>query len=197
METLIHTDFIQILSDPNIQDFCTNEINSLYKGFIKSLIALCDTIFDYKQLFRELTCTIVQLKLIAPEIIDAAPASQKYIIAAIALLESELHLLNERINHPSLFQPPASIKGYDLHLSKRYTKHDLIELLSSVDCADVFVDSKGDAVPFSKLIALCEELLDIKLPNPFNSRAKVLDRKIKTTKFLRVLQESLIERSQR
>lgn len=197
METLIHTNFIQILSDPNIQDFCTNEINSLYKGFIKSLIVLCDSIFDYKQLFWELTFAIVQLKLLSPKAAEDVPLTQKYITAAIALLESELHLLNERINHPALFQPAASIKGYDIHLSKRYTKHDLIELLASVDCADVFVDSKGDGVPFSKLIALFEELLGIKLSNPFNSRAKVLDRKIKTTKFLRILQESLIERSQR
>nr|DAH08093.1 MAG TPA: RteC protein [Caudoviricetes sp.] len=195
METLIHTDFIQALSDPNVQDFCISEINSLYKGFIKSLIVLCDSIFDYKQLFRELTFAIVQLKLLYPE--AAEDVTQKYITAAIALLESELHLLSERINHPALFQPPASIKGYDIHLSKRYTKHDLIELLSSVDCADVFVDSKGDVIPFSKLTALFEDLLDIKLSNPFNKRAKVLDRKIKTTKFLRVLQESLIERSQR
>lgn len=195
METLIYTDFIQALSDPNVQDFCVGEINSLYKGFIKSLIVLCDSIFDYKQLFRELTFAIVQLKLLSPEAAEDVPLTQKYITAAIALLESELHLLNERINHPALFQPAASIKGYDIHLSKRYTKHDLIELLASVDCANVFVDSRGDAIPFSRLTALFEDLLDIKLSNPFNKRAKVLDRKIKTTRFLRVLQESLIERS--
>ena len=146
METLIYTDFIQALSDPNVQDFCVGEINSLYKGFIKSLIVLCDSIFDYKQLFRELTFAIVQLKLLSPEAAEDVPLTQKYITAAIALLESELHLLNERINHPALFQPAASIKGYDIHLSKRYTKHDLIELLASVDCANVFVDSRGDAI---------------------------------------------------
>ena len=101
METLIHTNFIQILSDPNIQDFCTNEINSLYKGFIKSLIVLCDSIFDYKQLFRELTFAIVQLKLLSPKAAEDVPLTQKYITAAIALLESELHLLNERITIPA------------------------------------------------------------------------------------------------
>lgn len=197
METLINTNFIQTLSEPKIQNLCITNIGSLYKEFIKQLIELCDAIFDYKALFREISLAIVQLKLISSELTDDAQSTQKYITAAIALLESELHLLNERINHPALFQPPASIRGYDIHLSKRYTKHDLIELLSSVDCATVFVDSKGDTVPFSKLTALFEELLDIKLSNPFNKRAKVLNRKVRTTKFLRVLQESLIERSQR
>lgn len=139
----------------------------------------------------------MQLKLISSELTDDAQSTQKYITAALALLESELNLLKERINHPSLFQPPASIRKYDFHLSKRYTKHDLIELLAFIECADAFVDGKGDTIPYAKLIAAFEELLAIKLSNPFNSRAKVLDRKIKTTKFLRVLQESLIERSQR
>ncbi len=196
METLINSDFIQTLSDPNIQNFCIQELSSLYKGFIKTLIILCDTVYDYKRLFRELTFAIVQLKLLAPET-EEVTFAQKYIAAAIALIESELHLLKERIDHPALFQPPASTKSYDLHLSKLYTKHDLIELLSSIDCAAMLVDSKGESIPFAKLVALSEELLGIKLPNPYNKRAKILDRKIKTVKFLRVLQESLVERSQR
>lgn len=196
METLINSDFIQTLSDPNIQNFCIQELSSLYKGFIKTLILLCDTVYDYKRLFRELTIAIVQLKLLAPGTEDVSFA-HKYIVAAIALMESELHLLKERIDHPALFQPPASTKSYDLHLSEQYTKHDLIELLSSIDCAAMLVDSKGESIPFAKLVALSEELLGIKLSNPYNKRAKILDRKIKTVKFLRVLQESLVERSQR
>lgn len=196
METLINSDFIQTLSDPNNQNFCIQELSSLYKCFIKTLILLCDTVYDYKRLFRELTIAIVQLKLLAHGTEDVSFA-QKYIAAAIALMESELHLLKERIDHPALFQPPASTQSYDLHLSKQYTKHDLIELLSSIDCAAMLVDSKGESIPFAKLVALSEELLGIKLSNPYNKRAKILDRKIKTVKFLRVLQESLVEKSQR
>ena len=197
METLTNTNFIQTLSEPTNWNLCVTEIGSLYKEFIKQLIELCDAIFDYKALFREISLAIVQLKLISSELTGETQSTQKYITAAIAVLESELHLLNERIDHPSLFQPPASIRKYDFHLSKRYTKHDLIELLSSIECADAFVDSKGDTIPYVKLVAAFEELLAIKLSNPFNKRAKVLDRKVRTTKFLRVLQESLIERSQR
>lgn len=68
MKTLINTNFIQTLSEPKTQNLCVTEIGSLYKEFIKQLIDLCDTIFDYKALFREISLAIVQLKLRSSEI---------------------------------------------------------------------------------------------------------------------------------
>lgn len=194
MELLTNTAFLQMLLDPPL-DTCLKELDSLYHEFTNTLIRICDKESDYKRLFRLLNFAIIQLKLI--DIGKKQPLIQRYFYATEKILESELHLLDEQANHPDRFLPRAPLRRHNFHLSKRYTKHDLTELISSLESAELFVDNKGDAIPYIRIVAAFEELVNIKLPNPFNIRTKILDRKNNPTKFLRVLCESLIEKSQK
>lgn len=179
MNALTKTRFIQVLSTEIVT---TSQIEPLYKEFVQTLIVLSDNISDYKYLFRMLTFTKIRLDLISQRK-RKNYLIEKYIIAAKDLLSSELQLLDKQITNPSFFR--TNIKKPNVHLSHRYTKHDLIELISAIESAEVFVDDKGDPIPFIQLISIFENLLGIKLPHPFNQRTKVLERKIHTTKFLK------------
>ena len=195
MELLTNTAFLQMLLDPDPLDMCLKELDSLYHEFTNTLTRICDKESDYKHLFRLLNFAIIQLKLI--DIGNKQPLVQRYFYATEKILESELHLLDEQANHPNRFLSHSPLRQYNFHLSKRYTKHDLTELISSLECAEFFVDNKGDAIPYIRIVSAFEELANIKLPNPFNIRTKILDRKTNPIKFLRVLSESRIEKSQK
>lgn len=198
METLLNTVFIRTLLDPCMQGRCVSELESLYKDFLKTLVAVCDTIPDYKSLYRILTLTLIHVRHSIENRSRAKHRLREHFLVLVAkLLDAELHLLYSRFTHPQFFQPSSSLRRYDFHLSKRYTKSDLTELLSSLSCVGFFVDSKGDAVPYVQIVAAFSELLGIELTNPHNKRMKVLDRKISAVKFLRTLSEALIEKSRK
>ena len=98
-------------------------MESAYEVFLRTVIEVCDNTADYKRLFRILTHTQARLELLHPvrtthlKSMECEVSPTRYIAAAKRILESELMLLNERIGHPSLFQPPRKNDIPDLFWS--------------------------------------------------------------------------------
>lgn len=179
---------------------CKEELGSAYNEFLHTVIEVCDSTPDYKQLFRILTHTQVRLGILHPvrkrvkSVTGEIPAS-RYIAAAKRIVESELNLLNERIIHPSLFQLPRNNDIPDLFWSSEFSKRDLVELLSALEYLGPILNAVGKYAPFSVLVTFAEKTLNVSLPNAYKIREEVLNRKRKSTDFLERLIEALIERS--
>ena len=198
MNLLIDTPFINLLAT----SCCCrqNELESAYDAFLRTVIEVCDSTADYKQLFRILTHTQVRLGMLHPLRTRAKStagevSTARYIAAAKRIVESELSLLNERIVHPSLFQPPRKNDIPDLFWSSEFTKRDLVELLSALEYLGPILNAVGKYAPFSVLVTFAERTLNISLPNAYKIREEVLNRKTKSTDFLERLIEALIEKS--
>lgn len=194
--TLINTRFIRLLSESRRSN--NNELESAYDDFLRTVIEVCDNTADYKQLFRTLTFTQIRLGMLRPARNRTKVAKSdigRYIVAAERIIESELRLLHERIEHPTLFQPSLRNDIPDLHWSSEFTKRDLVELLSALEYLGPILNTFGKYAPFSVLVAFAEKTLNVSLPNAYKIREEVLNRKTKSTDFLERLIEALIEKS--
>lgn len=103
--------------------------------------------------------------------------------------------MNERVVHPSLFQPTRKNDIPDLFWSSEFTKRDLVELLSALEYLGPILNAVGKYAPFSVLVAFAEKTLNVSLPNAYKIREEVLNRKTKSTDFLERLIDALIEKS--
>lgn len=119
----------------------------------------------------------------------------RYVTAAKRIIESELRLLNDRIEHPTLFQTLHKNDIPDLFWSSEFSKRDLVELLSALEYLGPILNAVGKYAPFSVLVTFAEKTLNVSLPNAYKIREEVLNRKRKSTDFLERLIEALIERS--
>lgn len=196
MNALVGSKLFRLLSVSD--SFDRAEIESAYDAFVRQVIEVCDNTADYKQLFRILTLTQIRLGMLRPVRNCTKVAKSdigRYIVAAERIVESELRLLHERIEHPTLFQPSLRNDIPDLHWSSEFTKRDLIELLSALEYLGPILNTFGKYAPFSVLVAFAEKTLNVSLPNAYKIREEVLNRKTKSTDFLERLIEALIEKS--
>lgn len=199
MNPLIDTPFINLLF--TLRPCRREELESAYDDFVRTVIEVSDNTADYKRLFRILTHTQARLELLHPARTTRLKSTEceisptRYIAAAKRILESELMLLNERVMHPSLFQPPRKHDIPDLFWSSEFTKRDLVELLSALEYLGPILNAVGKYAPFSVLVAFAEKTLNISLPNAYKIREEVLNRKTKSTDFLERLIDALIEKS--
>lgn len=199
MNPLIETPFINLLF--TLRPCRREELQSTYDDFVRTVIEVSDNTADYKRLFRILTHTQARLELLHPARTTRLKSTEceisptRYIAAAKRIVESELRLLNERIVHPSLFQPPRKNDIPDLFWSSEFTKRDLVELLSALEYLGPILNAVGKYAPFSVLVAFAEKTLNISLPNAYKIREEVLNRKTKSTDFLERLIDALIEKS--
>lgn len=196
MNPLNDTSFMNLLSAS--RPCRREELESAYDDFVRTVIEVCDNTTDYKQLFRTLTLTQIRLGMLRPARNRTKVAKTdvgRYIAAAKRIVESELCLLNERVVHPSLFQPPRKNDIPDLFWSSEFTKRDLVELLSALEYLGPILNAVGKYAPFSVLVAFAEKTLNVSLPNAYKIREEVLNRKTKSTDFLERLIDALIEKS--
>lgn len=196
MNELVNSKLFRLLSVSD--SFDRAEIESAYDAFVRQVIEVCDNTADYKQLFRTLTLTQIRLGMLRPARNRTKVAKSdigRYIVAAERIVESELRLLHERIEHPTLFQPSLRNDIPDLHWSSEFTKRDLVELLSALEYLGPILNTFGKYAPFSVLVAFAEKTLNVSLPNAYKIREEVLNRKTKSTDFLERLIEALIEKS--
>lgn len=109
MNPLNDTSFMNLLSAS--RPCRREELESPTTIFSATVIEVCDNTTDYKLLFRILTHTQVRLEMLYPSRTRVKSnagevSASRYIAAAKRIVQSELSLLNERVVHPSLFQPP-------------------------------------------------------------------------------------------
>ena len=190
MDRLKQTQFFRYIVSGENNNISHNEIFHAFEQFTLAVTSIAeDPCLEYKQHFR--TLSYIHAVLVANE---SHANLSPYITAAIHFINAELELLKFQ---PKLPLKPQARQQSQFNWSEKFTKRDLIELLTSLDQIGAIVDVNGKKISYSLLVETFEKMLNLELSKSYNIRTEVLSRKIKCTDFLNRLTKVVIEKSQK
>ena len=117
---------------------------------------------------------------------------------AVSHLEFEMRMVHLRIEHPAVMNRLRNPKTPLGALSGRaFTPTDLMELIAALHAAGVGRRINGTRANVEQLVELFSWMFNVRINNPIQCRRGVINRKLRLTRFLDLLRNSLIEESQR
>ena len=118
---------------------------------------------------------------------------------AVSHLEFEMRMVHLRIEHPAVMDrlPQSEKTRSALYLAEPFTPTDLMELITALHSAGVGRRIDGTRANVEQLVELFSWMLNVRINNPIQCRRGVINRKLRLTRFLDLLRNSLIEESQR
>lgn len=118
---------------------------------------------------------------------------------AVSHLEFEMRMVHLRIEHPAVMDrlPQSEKPRSALYLAELFTPTDLMELITALHSAGVGRRIDGTRANVEQLVELFSWMFNARINNPIQCRRGVINRKLRLTRFLDLLRNSLIEESQR
>ena len=118
---------------------------------------------------------------------------------AVSHLEFEMRMVHLRIEHPAVMDrlPQSEKTRSALYLAEPFTPTDLMELITALHSAGVGRRIDGTRANVEQLVELFSWMFNVGINNPIQCRRGVINRKLRLTRFLDLLRNSLIEESQR
>lgn len=118
---------------------------------------------------------------------------------AVSHLEFEMRMVHLRIEHPAVMDrlPQSEKPRSALYLVEPFTPTDLMELITALHSAGVGRRIDGTRANVEQLVELFSWMFNVRINNPIQCRRGVINRKLRLTRFLDLLRNSLIEESQR
>ena len=118
---------------------------------------------------------------------------------AVSHLEFEMRMVHLRIEHPAVMDrlPQSEKPRSALYLAEPFTPTDLMELITALHSVGVGRRIDGTRANVEQLVELFSWMLNVRINNPIQCRSGVINRKLRLTRFLDLLRNSLIEESQR
>lgn len=118
---------------------------------------------------------------------------------AIAIINSELELLNLKIQNPNQFpKPKNNLPSSPLYLTDETYLVEVMELVSGIFLSERVVTHNGTKSPLTEIGRSFEYLFNIKLGDIHKKHENVICRKAnKRTEFLDILRKAIIEESEK
>lgn len=118
---------------------------------------------------------------------------------AVSHLEFEMRMVHLRIEHSAVMDrlPQSEKPRSALYLAEPFTPTDLMELITALHSAGVGRRIDGTRANVEQLVELFSWMFNVRINNPIQCRRGVINRKLRLTRFLDLLRNSLIEESQR
>lgn len=118
---------------------------------------------------------------------------------AVSHLEFEMRMVHLRIEHPAVMDrlPQSEKPRSALYLAEPFTPTDLMELITALHSVGVGRRIDGTRANVEQLVELFSWMFNVRINNPIQCRRGVINRKLRLTRFLDLLRNSLIEESQR
>ena len=118
---------------------------------------------------------------------------------AVSHLEFEIRMVYLRIEHPAVTDrlPQSDKPCSTLYLAEPFTPTDLMELITALHSAGVGRRIDGSRANIELLVEQFSWMFNVRINNPIQCRRGVINRKLRLTRFLDLLRNSLIEESQR
>ena len=116
---------------------------------------------------------------------------------AVSHLEFEMRMVHLRIEHPAVMnrlREPEKPRSA-LYLAEPFTPTDLMELIAALHAAGVGRRINGTRANVEQLVELFSWMFNVRINNPIQCRRGVINRKLRLTRFLDLLRNSLIEES--
>ena len=110
---------------------------------------------------------------------------------AVSHLEFEMRMVHLRIEHSAVMNRLREPE------KPRSAPTDLMELITALHTAGVGRRIDGTRANVEQLVELFSWMFNVRINNPIQCRRGVINRKLRLTRFLDLLRNSLIEESQR
>ena len=117
--------------------------------------------------------------------------------SALLLTNFEIRLIFTRLRYPSIADPVSvEVPRSPLFLSGQFTPTDIMELATALHLSGAIRRIDGTRVDLTTLVDVLSRTFNVRINNPEQCRHAVVNRKLRLTRFLDFLRNSLVEYSQ-
>lgn len=195
VEEILCCPLFDLIKCSNPGQVTSDQLTIAFAEYHNLIREITDGTSSFSEKYRILTVAMAYVHGIkAPPNI---PASKHIIKIAKECVKAELDLLNKRILYPDLFSQLNTPPPSPLHWNtSKFSKRDLIELVSALFAAQAIVDSDGNPVSFIQITQHLGNVVNIHFPNntAYNEREYIRSVKRNTTAFISQLANSLVEK---
>ena len=195
MKILENCEFMTLICALDAQD--QRQLDGAYNHFLMRIERMCKSNRSHVEKLRILTRTYETLERVKSKISDNTSLRYQYARSASAIISFEKSTILLQVKYPALGESREPRTPPPFNLSKEYTPTDLMEIIITLHAIGFFRMHDTTPVPLSKLTREFENLCGIKIKNPDNARWAVLNRKIRLTRFIDLLKNTLIELSRK
>ena len=117
--------------------------------------------------------------------------------SAIQLTNFEIRLVFTRLRYPSITYPVSvEVPRSPLFLSEQFTPTDIMELATALQLSGAIRRIDGTQADLATLVDVLSKIFNVRINNPEQCRHAIVNRKLRLTRFLDFLRNSLVEYSQ-
>ena len=191
---MLETSFDSQLSDAECEAF-----NVAYEEYIDMFYGLtAQSRKSFLDLLHEFARLRLRLMRLQERIVEKKSLQASLLKSALLLTNFEIRLVSVRLRYPSIAGPiSGKVPKYPLYFSKEFTPNDVMELIAALHTAGVGRRIDGTRANVEQLVELFSWMFNVRINNPIQCRRGVINRKLRLTRFLDLLRNSLIDESQR
>lgn len=193
INVILNCQLFEMLQDRYPELLTSNQLETAFEEVHALLQEVTDGAESFSDKYRVLTFVTAFVNGINPRPKDVLVKRTIKILKEC--IKAELELLQKHLIYPSLFAPrPDQSASPSLYWNNdKYTKRDLIELVSALGASGAIVDSSGKPISYIQLIKLVSSKLNSPISDKYayKERDYVTNIKHNSTAFLEKLVRSL------
>ena len=201
MENLDKNQFIVTLDtllNRRLSDAECTAFHAAYEEFIDLLHGLAvQSSKSPLDLLHELARLQSRLMRLQERIVGKESPQASLLESALLLTNFEIRLIFTRLRYPSIAdQVSVEVPRSPLFLSGQFTPTDIMELATALQLSGAIRRIDGTRVDLTTLVDVLSRTFNVRINNPEQCRHAVVNRKLRLTRFLDFLRNSLVEYSQ-
>ena len=201
MENLDKNQFIVTLDtllNRRLSDAGCTAFHAAYEEFIDLLHGLAvQSSKSPLDLLHELARLQSRLMRLQERIVGKESPQASLLESALLLTNFEIRLIFTRLRYPSIAdQVSVEVPRSPLFLSGQFTPTDIMELATALHLSGAIRRIDGTRVDLTTLVDVLSRTFNVRINNPEQCRHAVVNRKLRLTRFLDFLRNSLVEYSQ-
>lgn len=201
MENLDKNQFIVTLDtllNRRLSDAECTAFHAAYEEFIDLLHGLAvQSSKSPLDLLHELAHLQSRLMRLQERIVGKESPQASLLESALLLTNFEIRLIFTRLRYPSIAdQVSVEVPRSPLFLSGQFTPTDIMELATALHLSGAIRRIDGTRVDLTTLVDVLSRTFNVRINNPEQCRHAVVNRKLRLTRFLDFLRNSLVEYSQ-
>ena len=201
MENLDKNQFIVTLDtllNRRLSDAECTAFHAAYEEFIDLLHGLAvQSSKSPLDLLHELARLQSRLMRLQERIVGKESPQASLLESALLLTNFEIRLIFTRLRYPSIAdQVSVEVPRSPLFLSGQFTPTDIMELATALHLSGAIRRIDGTRIDLATLVDVLSRTFNVRINNPEQCRHAVVNRKLRLTRFLDFLRNSLVEYSQ-
>ena len=189
---------LDTLLNRRLSDAECTAFHAAYEEFIDLLHGLAvQSSKSPLDLLHELARLQSRLMRLQERIVGKESPQASLLESALLLTNFEIRLIFTRLRYPSIAdQVSVEVPRSPLFLSGQFTPTDIMGLATALHLSGAIRRIDGTRVDLTTLVDVLSRTFNVRINNPEQCRHAVVNRKLRLTRFLDFLRNSLVEYSQ-